>query len=341
MEYTVFLNRIKNNMIEGPYAFVGEELYLADNTIESLKNKYMPKNLESMNYRLIDASKSSINDIMESCYQLPLMSEKRLTVVKDLSDNQIKELGSKMEELIDLGSTSIIIFLICPGDINKSTNFYKKLMKNDHIVSFDTVTEAQLKNWVKRKIDQAKLKIEEDALELFLLHINYTKDNSNNSLYFVDGELNKLYSIDKDMITVSDIEEITSKSPSSNIFKLTDAITNKNETEAILQLGRLFTTNEEPVKILYMISRHITNMSKVYKSLNMSDYEATKKIGISNFEYKKIKSGISRFNLDELKNGLDLIKNADIIIKSKKNDPKVLLESILIGFIRFIDVNNI
>lgn len=341
MDYTIFLKKIQNKMVQGPYAFVGEEIYLADNTLRVLKENYVEESLETMNYMMIDASKSSVNDIMESCYQLPLMAEKRLTVVKDISENQIKEIGHKMDDLIKIGSTSIIIFLICPFDLKKNTKFYKTLSKIDAIVNFDTVSEANVKNWINRKIRSKKIEINDDAFEMFLMHINYRRDNENNSLYFVDGELNKLFNLNKKTIEINDVESITSKSPSSNIFKMTDAISDRDEKMAIIQLNRLFDTNEEPVKILYMISRHITNMAKVYQVQRLSDYEAMKRIGISSFEYKKIKSKINKYNFLELKNGVKLVKEADIIIKTKKNDPKILLESLLFRFMRFIDVDKI
>lgn len=341
MDYTIFLKKINNKMIQGPYAFVGEEIYLADNTLASLKETYVNSSLETMNYKMIDASKSTVSDIIESCYQLPLMSEKRLTVVKDVSDNQIKELGQKIDELINIGSTSIVIFIFCPDNLKKNTKFYKALSKNDAIVNFDTVTESQVKNWINKKIINQKIEINDDALEMFLMHINYTKENENNSLYFVDGELNKIFNLNKNVIDINDIEEITSKSPSSNIFKLTDAISDRDEKTSIIQLNKLFETNEEPIKILYMVSRHIINMAKTYQSLKLSDYEAIKKIGISNFEYKKIKSKIHKFEFSELVLGVKLVKTVDIIIKSKKNDPKILLESLILCFIRSIDVNEI
>ncbi|WP_099950722.1 DNA polymerase III subunit delta [Ezakiella peruensis] len=338
MDYSIFINRIKKNMIGGPYAFVGEETFLADNTLELVKEAYVDPSLESMNYLLIDASKQSVNDILESAYQLPLMAEKRLTVVKDISDAQTKELAGKIEDLIDLGSSSIVIFMFTPNNIKKTTNFYKFLSKADSIVEFNTVSESQLNNWVRRKIEHNNVEIDDDALSLFMMHINYTKENQNNSLYFVDSELNKLFSTQKQKISITDIEELTSKSPSSNIFKLTDAINERNEKEALRQIDNLFKTNEEPVRILYMITRQIINLNKVYKELGSSQYEATKRIGISPFEYKKIRASINKYNADELKLGLNLAKQADLIIKSKKNDPRILLESLLIGFFRFINI---
>ncbi|WP_296254810.1 DNA polymerase III subunit delta [uncultured Ezakiella sp.] len=338
MEYTIFINRVKKKMIGGPYAFVGEETFLADNTLDLIKETYVDPSLVSMNYLLIDASKQSINDILESAYQLPLMSEKRLTVVKDISDAQIKELAGKIEELINLGSSSIVIFVFTPNNIKKTTNFYKFLSKADALVEFNTVSESQLNNWVRRKIEQNNVEIEDDALSLFLMHINYTKENQNNSLYFVDSELNKLFSTQKQKISIADIEELTSKSPSSNIFKLTDAISERNEKEALRQIDNLFKTNEEPVRILYMITRQIINMNKVYRELGSSQYEATKRIGISPFEYKKIRANINEYSEDELKLGLHLAKRADLIIKSKKNDSRILLESLLIGFIRVVNI---
>ena len=266
------------------------------------------------------------------------MAEKRLTVVKDISDAQIKELVGKIEELISLGSSSIVIFVFTPNNIKKTTNFYKFLSKADAVVEFNTVSESQLNNWVRRKIEQNNVEIDDDALSLFLMHINYTKENQNNSLYFVDSELNKLFSTQKQKISIADIEELTSKSPSSNIFKLTDAISERNEKEALRQIDNLFKTNEEPVRILYMITRQIINMNKVYRELGSSQYEATKRIGISPFEYKKIRANINEYSEDELKLGLHLAKRADLIIKSKKNDPRILLESLLIGFIRVVNI---
>ena len=126
---------------------------------------------------------------------------------------------------------------------------------------------------------------------------------------------------------------MVNKSISSNIFNLTDAISQKNRKKAIQELNKLLNNGEEPVKILYMLSRHMINVLKIinYKNQGYKDYDIMRLVGISKFEFNKIFSTLKNFSEDKARYNLEKCMEADYILKTKKNEPNVLLFELVVS----------
>ncbi|MDD7761937.1 MAG: DNA polymerase III subunit delta [Firmicutes bacterium] len=332
MDYTEFLAKIKTKMIRGAYIFCGSEIYLADNTLKTLKEAYIPSELEDFNYQLLDAESLGAIEIVEKTEQLPLMNDYRLIIVKNLTDTAMKDMASILDNIFD-NPYVVVIFYFCPNTPKKNFNFYKIIASKNSVVEFNPVSDAQMSNWVVKKLKEKNIIIEDDALDLFNLYISFSSDDS--SLYKVLNEIEKLISLEKSTIKLDDVKELISKTASANIFNLTDAISSRNTKIALQELEKLFLTREEPIRILYMISRHIILMNKI-KNLNLGEYEASKKIPISLYEYRKIKTNINRYDSPSLKYALKKVKEADEIIKSQKNNPQLLLENLVVSIIEGI-----
>ncbi|MDO5716751.1 MAG: DNA polymerase III subunit delta [Tissierellia bacterium] len=322
-----FLKKIEKKMVRGYYLFQGQEVFLADNTLERLIDAYVEEPYRDFNLTYIEGDKHSFSEIEEMLAQLPFMSDIKVVVIKNFAKEHGKEFGKRIIDLMDRDEHLICVLYHCPETLGKNYGLVKKLSERKRVISFDSVTDKQLEGWVEKKIYEGKKKIAEDAKVLFLEFINYSRDREFKSLYAVEGEIEKLLNIDKDTIELFDVENLTSKSVSTNIFRLTDAIGARKIKEALLQLQVLEELDEEPIRTLYMVSRLILLMygAKSGKNRQVSSYEIQSSLGIGNYEWKKVEDYIQYYTLEELEKAILEVQNTDAILKSKKNDRHIEL----------------
>ena len=332
MNYTSFLKKIKSDEASGVYCFQGEEDYLAKNTINFLKKELIDESVLEFNSFEKDATNMTYNNLYEEIVRLPFMAKKRVIVLYNWTDLS-KDLAKNYEEIEKLKDSYILVLMSSPESPRKNLSIVKTLMKYDRLVDFDMVNPGALKNWILKKLQEENKKISEAALRKFIEYLNYSKDSEFNSLYKIENEIKKLASISSESIDESIVDSMVNKSISSNIFNLTDAISQKNRKKAIQELNKLLNNGEEPVKILYMLSRHMINVLKIinYKNQGYKDYDIMRLVGISKFEFNKIFSTLRNFSEDKARYNLEKCMEADYILKTKKNEPNVLLFELVVS----------
>lgn len=332
MNYTSFLKKVKSNEASGVYCFQGEEDYLAKNTINFLKKELIDESVLEFNSFEKDATDMTYNNLYEEIVRLPFMAKKRVIVLYNWTDLS-KDLAENYEEIEKLKDSYILVLMSSPESPRKNLSIVKTLMKYDRVVDFDMVNPAALKNWILKKFQEENKKISEVALKKFIEYLNYSKDSEFNSLYKIENEIKKLASISSESIDERIVDSMVNKSISSNIFNLTDAISQKNRKRAIQELNKLLNNGEEPVKILYMLSRHMINVLKIinYKNQGYKDYDIMRLVGISKFEFNKIFSSLKNFSADKARYNLEKCMEADYILKTKKNEPNVLLFELVVS----------
>ena len=82
MNYAEFIKKLKEDSLLPLYLFIGEEKYLIDDTINRIKEKYIDKSLESINFTVLNGKNINQDDIVNACETLPFMSEKKSSNIK-------------------------------------------------------------------------------------------------------------------------------------------------------------------------------------------------------------------------------------------------------------------
>ena len=135
-------------------------------------------------------------------------------------------------------------------------------------------------------------------------------------------------------ITKEDVENICIKAIEVKIFELLDALCMKNLAKALGLYESLLTTNEPPMRILFMITRQFRLIYKVKLMLkdNANTAAIGNQIGLRGFVVNNLIKQSKYFSLEVLKQALEDCLNADISIKTGKMDGKLALEMILVKY---------
>lgn len=332
MNYRNFLNEVKMNNVGGAYLFKGIECYLMDKTLDALINNYLDSNQRLMNLADLKYSENLIKDIKANITMLPLMAEKKITVVRKANES-IKTLNDDdlLGELGKMSDASIIIFMDEDDSIKKTLKFYKHFKKNDHIVSFDKEKVEDLVKWTARKFNELGVEAGFAEARFLIDRLGFYSDDSVN-MYSLESEVEKLASyIGKGRLTRSTIENVVKENTIDNIFAMIDAINNKKTASALNEYEKLLRNDEADIKTSYMIFRNVRLLLelKICDIEKKSEVEKKDLLKISPYEYKKLSSLANSYNYKFLLKFMNELKDLDISLKNTSKDSTMMIKNLI------------
>lgn len=337
MLYNEFFKKIDSDSIASSYLFIGVEEYMMSLALENLKNKYIDSSFDTLNYIKLEGKDTFLQDLINACETLPFMSDKKLVVLKDISafmenikDNSDKELYNYLG---DLGDYLILILVDNSSTLKKNTKVYRYFNKDNRAVEFTKLLNNDLINWTNSILDKHNKKMNLSDINYFIDSSSYKSRNINISLYDVENELLKVIDFSKkELISRDDIDKVLAKSIDTNIFELLNAINRNDSEKAILVFNEMYLSNEPIARIFHMITRQIRLLLgyKLYKNKGYQDGLIQEKLGIKDYEFKKIRTQSSSFQVLQLERIMKYLLQMDLKLKTVSTQDKLEMEILLV-----------
>ena len=239
MNYKQFVDNVKSKKLKSVYLFYGEEVYLIDYAIKKLKETYISKSLEALNYKVLAGEDINFEKILNACETLPFMADKKIVIIKEFPllktnkmgiQNTESELGEILADyLLKLDDYIILLFIIRDKDVKKTNPIFKAIKKAGDIVEFNRLKGRELTTWVENRFKAKKRKISKENAKYIIQQSLYYDSNSNKTLYDLENEIIKIcnYVNDNSEITKDIIDNVMVKTLDMNIFNLLNEISNK------------------------------------------------------------------------------------------------------------------
>lgn len=302
----------------------GEDSYSSYEKLKTWKEgfikKYGDTSIEVIEGKSLDPAEFGTN--IET---MPFLSEKRLIIVKNFFKEAPAENQKQVAKSLDRSQDSSVIFFYETEPIDKRTILYKKILEIGEIEEFPTLTENAITKWILAKATEKNIKISYETANFLAVQCGL-------DLWTISNEIGKLESFsDKKEITKQMIEQIVTPSISTSIFKLTDAIANKNLKESLETFRTLLDSDEEVTKIFFMIVRHFRILIQVFDLLSKNEppFSITKKLKQHPFVIQNMTKQSRNFTLEKLEDIYQKLLKIDKdfktgIIKSFQGDTNEL-----------------
>ncbi len=342
MNYKELKNNVKKDNLYNFIVLHGDEVFLIDDAIRNITNKYLSQDFKEMNYTKFEKIEDSFNEFYETVTTFPFMSDKKVIVVNE-SDfmTSTGSLNKAYEDkLISLlsseNSTSIVIFVLK----NKKPDTRKKMVKifkdNNSIYEIKKLEEGELINWIVEGFKAKGLKINPSNANYIALNCGYLDYESVVNLYDINNEIDKIYSyaMDKGEVTREDIDLLLTKSLDSNIFKLVDYICEGKKDKASLMLEDMLQNGAAEQFIIHMIARQY-RMIYEYQILAKKGYsmnEIMDAMKIKKFIASKLSNIVRNITIEKTEYIIEQLLDIDRKIKTGLIDKNVGLDIICNSF---------
>lgn len=283
------------------YRLTGNDILALDNALKLIEERAkisMPElNKAFFNDENFDAEK-----IVLSCQQMPLMSEKRLVVVKNVAKAKESDIKKLEEYCQNPAQETVLVFQEVLG-----LNVFSKLSSEK--VLCNKLDSLELSKIVQQKFQESQINITQDAIMLLI-------EFCGNDQMRINSEMSKLLFCGKKDLTVDDIKKQVKKSDEYSIFEITTALSNGNGDKAIKLMKKMLETMDFPV-ILGLISAHYRRI--LYAGLSEgTNAEIAKHLGVKEFAIAKAKTVAKSLSPTKILKISNLILDVDYDIKSGK-----------------------
>ncbi|AOY77577.1 DNA polymerase III subunit delta [Clostridium formicaceticum] len=344
MNYNEAIKKLHAKEIEKIYLIYGEETYLVEEFIKTIKEKVVGKDFEDLNLFTIEGKEFTLEKLIDACETLPFMAEKKLVLVKDLETFQGKKKSISEEEEKKLAAyianipetTSLVFYGSTTIDARKK--IVKEIQKQGAVLYCQRLNAKELREWVQKSMKRHGKTIDIKEVEYFIENIDYLGKTAVQSLLDVENEIKKITTFvgDRASVVLSDLENIFSSSFQNDIFKLLDAIEKKHMGEAIKRFNAMIHKGEPVIKIAVTLGNQVRNLLKT-KLLLEEGYSSKMiagKIGIHPYVATKCANQCRGFSTERLEALLNHFLQVDLAIKSGKMKDHIAIELFIIEMCR-------
>jgi len=336
MKYREFMTELERGNVALAYLFEGEEDYLKKEALKRLKNKIILPDYEDFNYERFSAESSSVGQIVESLSTLPLKGKWRMVVVEEVG--KLSEKNQKIvAEYLD-NPVKTTCFVGIGGKIDKRKKLYKDFLKKGKIVSFYSLYDGEVVDWVKKRVEEENKRISPPALFCIKEGVGSNRRELNNTI-----EKLLLYIHPRKVIEKEDVEEVLGEEGGGGVFDLTEAIRERNLAGAMSILAKLLERGEAPLRILSLITREMRILLRIKeKGEKISSQEACTIIfgprGYYSPFYTRIASdyirAVRKLDFSDLITSYQYLVETEASIKTGREEPDLAIERMILHILQ-------
>lgn len=324
MKRETILQEIKKKKFYSSYFLSGENEYMVNEIVLSLKNEVLNTGFESFDFEKYDAGENAFDmgTLKRSLCTAPMASLKRLIILE------------KVDKLVEMDRKQLLTFLTSPIDSTilvmiaislkkQKSAFLDKLRKLSRSQGFGNLWRDSLKKWIVDYVRKRESSIEEDAI---LVLMEYAGNNQ----LSLSGELDKMITLvgKKKVIKRSDSLSVLTSNMVHTVFDLTDAVGRREREKALAILVYLLGWGEAPEKILAMLRILFIRLKGIlfYKRKGLLNKDIARKLGALYFVINREAQYSKYFSIDELKDRLHFLYRAEVRVKTGEEAHLVLTD---------------
>jgi DNA polymerase-3 subunit delta len=240
---------LRKNGLRPVYLILGPEGYLCRSAVRLLKSKVLSPGAEALDYSEFAAEEVTADAIAEAANTYPMISGKRLVLVRDSEKLKDSEQDALLDLLKNISVRSTLILFA--GDLDHRKRFYKTLRDGHCVAEFPKLKGPALDRWAEAFMRRQGCRISLDAIRKVV-------ELAGSDLQSLASELEKLvlYAGKEKGISDDAVDALVRANRQQSIFELTDAMARGDRNGALRSLANLLEMGEEPLRIAAMIARH-------------------------------------------------------------------------------------
>ena len=311
------------------YIFHGEETYLRDHYLGRLREAVLTGGLGEFNRHDLSARDMSPHALEEAVDCLPMMAERTLVEVTDFD---LFKAGEKDREgyiriLSNLPDYCCLVFLydILEYKPDARTKLAQTVKAHSTVVNFARQSPRELVDWVRRHFKAQGKEIDSRLCEELIFLCG-------DLMHSLQQEIGKIAAYAKgDKITRADIEAVATPQLSAVVFRIADAIGEKNFDRAAATLGELYQMQKSPYEIMGAFGKQMRQLYSARLALAGGKGAAwVAQLWGMRYPADRLLVSARRFSLQWCRRAVVRCAQTDLAMKSTGQDAKELMTTLLL-----------
>ena len=327
------LDKLKKDLSTGKpgqlYIFHGEETYLRDHYLGRLREAVLTGGLGEFNRHDLSARDMSPHALEEAVDCLPMMAERTLVEVTDFD---LFKAGEKDREgyiriLSNLPDYCCLVFLydILEYKPDARTKLAQTVKAHSTVVDFARQSPRELVDWVRRHFKAQGKEIDSRLCEELIFLCG-------DLMHSLQQEIGKIAAYAKgDKITRADIEAVATPQLSAVVFRIADAIGEKNFDRAAATLGELYQMQKSPYEIMGAFGKQMRQLysARLAQAGGKGAAWVAQLWGMR-YPADRLLVSARRFSLQWCRRAVVRCAQTDLAMKSTGQDAKELMTTLLL-----------
>jgi DNA polymerase III subunit delta len=228
---------------------LGPELYQCRLALDLIKRTIVADGALAFDFSEFHAGEDSVDMIIEAANTFPMMSRKRLVLVREANNLAESDLDALLNCLNGLSSRTLLVFFAEEFDHRKK--FYRALQDKYCVAEFPKLKGAAMEQWAASFIKGQGFRLSASAIKKIVAL-------AGSDLQMLSAELEKmlLYAGKEKDIPDSAVDKLIGGSRQQGIFELINAVSRGDRNESLRSLANLLEMGEHPLVVVTMMARH-------------------------------------------------------------------------------------
>ena len=312
----------------------GDEDYLKKHYASQLEKKSVDESMASFNLHRINGESFVFDELYQAVQSMPFMSDYSCVTVKDLNVEKLPK--DEFELLLDLlgdpNECCVLLFRMDGIELDdkkdRTKSFLEAVDRVGVVLRLDKMKGAQLLKLLENGAAKRGCVMSRDVS-------SYLANRVGEDLNMLLNELEKLcFYKGEGEIARRDVDAICTRSLDASIFDLSKALVSGTAQQAFNILNDLLAQKEKPVVILGTLINAYVDMYRARVALSSGE-AADAAADVFNyrrsaFRLKNAARNSADMSLEQIRNCLDILADADTRIKSTALDERRILEELML-----------
>ena len=316
----------------------GPDTYRSRQKLNEIKAKFIREiDQGGLNLEVLAGKNLTPANFENAVFSAPFLAKKRLVVAEGLlSENRDTKTQKEILAILKKGVPQDTVLVFWESEISakkgkkkkSDTDLFSFLKKTEFIQEFNLLDAAGVQRWLNQEIKNRRGKIEPAAIKLL-------SDLVGNDLWRLNAELDKLIAkLRGKIITQNDVSDLVQIKLEENVFKLTDALGQKNKPLALKLISDQLKSGVSPIELLAKIVWQFKNLLLVKEfsenfGFGYQTERLTSRLGLHPFVIKKSQEQAKFYSLPDLKKTYRQLLETDYKLKTSQIDSEVLFDLLI------------
>ena len=330
--YQTLRAELQGENLRSLYLFWGEEDYLRESCLDSMRKQILPEGLEELNYFRFDGKGVSVAQISEAVEALPAFSPRKFIEVRDFDFYKAAAGERDIVDgiLADVPDYCCLVFVFTDPKFSPDgrMKIHRHFKQGPGLsVEFGKQDQSDLTRWIHRRFAALEREIDRPTAEYLIFRCGALMRG-------LTGEIEKIAAYSQArQITRGDIDAVGTPVLDAVVWQFTDALGERNFNRAAQVMGELLAMREEPIRLLAATGRQLRQLFAARLVLEARQDAAYLKglLGIHHdYPARLLMEAARRVELDWCKGAVLLAAETDLRMKSTGRDGEELLGEFLI-----------